>query len=57
MRRRLPPAAFSPSQWDVLGDGLIGSTGELWKRQRRLMSSFFTPRSTEQYYSVFVATA
>lgn len=28
----------------LLGDGLIASTGELWKRQRRLMSTFFTPR-------------
>ena len=41
----------------LLGDGLIASTGELWKRQRRLMSSFFTPRSVEQYYSVILAEA
>lgn len=48
--------------WDtsrrlLLGDGLIGSTGELWKRQRRLMSGFFTPRSIEQYYPVMLAAA
>jgi cytochrome P450 len=41
----------------LLGDGLIASTGELWKRQRRLMSSFFTPRSIEQYYPVILAAA
>jgi cytochrome P450 len=41
----------------LLGDGLIASTGELWKRQRRLMSTFFTPRSIEQYYPVMVAAA
>jgi cytochrome P450 len=41
----------------LLGDGLIASTGELWKRQRRLMSSFFTPRSIEQYYAVMLAAA
>jgi cytochrome P450 len=41
----------------LLGDGLIASTGELWKRQRRLMSSFFTPRSIEQYYPVMLAAA
>ena len=39
----------------LLGDGLIASTGALWKRQRRLMSSFFTPRSIEQYYPVILA--
>jgi cytochrome P450 len=41
----------------LLGDGLIASTGELWKRQRKLMSSFFNPRSIEQYYPVFVTAA
>ena len=41
----------------LLGDGLIASTGELWKRQRRLMSTFFAPRSIEQYYPVMLAEA
>ena len=41
----------------LLGDGLIVSTGELWKRQRRLMSTFFTPRSIEQYYPVMLEEA
>jgi cytochrome P450 len=39
----------------LLGNGLIGSVGELWKRQRRLMSTFFTPRGIEQYYPVFLS--
>jgi cytochrome P450 len=39
----------------LLGNGLIASVGELWKRQRRLMATFFTPRSIEQYYPVFLS--
>jgi cytochrome P450 len=41
----------------LLGDGLIASTGALWRRQRRLMSGFFSPRSIEQYYPVMLAAA
>jgi cytochrome P450 len=41
----------------LLGNGLIASNGALWKRQRRLMSSFFSPRSIEQYYPVILAAA
>lgn len=41
----------------LLGDGLIASNGELWKRQRRLMSTFFTPRSIEQYASAMIDAA
>jgi cytochrome P450 len=42
----------------LLGDGLIASMGgELWRRQRRLMSSFFAPRSIEQYYPIMLAAA
>ena len=41
----------------LLGDGLIASNGALWKRQRRLMASFFSPRSIEQYYPVMLAAA
>ena len=39
----------------LLGEGLVASRGELWRRQRRLMAPFFTPRAIEQYLPVFVA--
>ena len=39
----------------IVGDGLVASRGELWRRQRRLMAPFFTPRAFEQHLLVFVA--
>ncbi len=38
----------------LLGNGLVSSTGELWQRQRKLMSPFFTPRGIEQYASIMI---
>jgi cytochrome P450 len=38
----------------LLGDGLVSSRGELWRRQRKLMAPFFTPRSIEHYLPVMV---
>jgi cytochrome P450 len=41
----------------LLGDGLIGSIGELWRVQRRLMSNSFTPRSVVQHCAVMLTEA
>ncbi len=38
----------------ILGDGLVASTGDLWRRQRKLMSAFFTPRGVQAYAPIML---
>lgn len=38
----------------LLGDGLVGSNGALWRRQRKLLAPFFTPRAIETYLPMMV---
>ena len=38
----------------IVGDGLVTSTGDLWRRQRRLMSTFFTPRGVQAYSEIML---
>ena len=39
----------------LLGNGIVTATGDDWRRQRKLMASFFTPRGVEKFYPVFVS--
>ncbi|MFP2905329.1 cytochrome P450 [Pyxidicoccus sp. 3LFB2] len=39
----------------LMGQGIVGAIGEDWRRQRKLMASFFTPRAVERFHSVFLA--
>lgn len=45
-------ASYDSARKYLIGDGLVTSTGALWKRQRKLMSPFFTPRGVEAYSDV-----
>ncbi|MEJ2596814.1 MAG: cytochrome P450 [Anaerolineales bacterium] len=38
----------------LIGEGLVASTGELWRRQRKLMSPFFTPRGVQAYAEIML---
>lgn len=37
------------SLWNLAGEGLFTSNGELWRRQRKLLAPLFTPRALEAY--------
>jgi cytochrome P450 len=41
----------------LTGDGLVASTGELWKKQRKLMSPFFTPKGVMEYANIMIQDA
>lgn len=39
----------------LMGQGIVGAFGESWRRQRKLMAPFFTPRAVEKFHSIFLA--
>ncbi len=41
----------------VLGNGLLTSEGDLWKRQRKLMAQAFTPKRIHEYGAAMVRVA
>lgn len=38
----------------LIGQGLVASTGDLWRGQRKLMSPFFTPRGVQAYADIML---
>lgn len=42
-------ASYDPVRSYLTGEGLVASTGELWRRQRKLMAPFFTPKGVQAY--------
>jgi cytochrome P450 len=43
--------------WNLAGEGLFTSNGELWRRQRKLLAPLFTPRALEAYAGDMVECA
>lgn len=41
----------------LLGDGLLTSTGELWRQQRRLLAPFYTPKGVQAYGGIMLREA
>ncbi|MCS6871656.1 MAG: cytochrome P450 [Anaerolineae bacterium] len=50
-------ASYDDVRRFLLGNGLVTSTGDAWRRQRRLLSPYFTPRSIEQFLPIFISEA
>ena len=46
--------SYDPVRNYIIGDGLVTSTGELWKRQRRLMAPFYTPRGVQEFAEIML---
>ena len=46
--------SYDPVRKYIVGDGLVTSTGDLWKRQRRLMAPFYTPRGVQEFADIFL---
>jgi cytochrome P450 len=47
-------ASYDAVRQLLLGNGLVASNGALWRRQRKLMAPFFTPRAIETYLPIIV---
>src|SRR5262245_23773932 len=50
-------ASYTPVRKYLTGEGLVGSTGELWRRQRKLMAPFFTPKAVRAYAELMTRDA
>lgn len=46
--------SYDPVRKYIIGDGLVTSTGDLWKRQRRLMAPFYTPRAVQEFAEIML---
>ena len=47
-------ASYDGVRQYLLGEGLVASTGELWRKQRKLMAPFYTPKGVQAYAELMV---
>lgn len=47
-------ASYDAVRKYLIGNGLVTSNGELWRRQRKLMAPFFTPKGVQTYAGLFI---
>lgn len=46
--------SYEPVRKYLIGDGLVASNGETWRRQRRLMAPFYTPKGVQAYAELMI---
>ncbi len=46
--------SYEPVRKYLLGDGLVASNGEFWRKQRKLMAPFFTPKGIQAYADIML---
>lgn len=46
--------SYAPTRRYLLGDGVLTSTGDMWRQQRRLMAPFYTPRGVQDYAEIML---
>jgi cytochrome P450 len=46
--------SYEPVRRYLIGEGLVASTGELWRKQRKLMAPFFTPKGVQAYAELMI---
>jgi cytochrome P450 len=46
--------SYEPVRKYLTGEGLVSSTGEVWRRQRKLLAPFFTPKGIQAYAQVMI---
>jgi cytochrome P450 len=45
---------YEPMRKYLIGKGLVSSTGELWRRQRKMLAPFYTPRGVQAYAGMMI---
>ena len=47
-------ASYEAVRKYLLGEGVLASTGEVWRRQRKLMAPFYTPKGVQAYAELMI---
>ena len=46
--------SYDPVRKYIIGNGIVTSIGALWKRQRRMMAPFYTPKGVQDYSDIML---
>jgi cytochrome P450 len=46
--------SYDPVREFLIGDGLVASVGDVWRKQRKLMAPFYTPKGVQAYAELMI---